>query len=389
MSILKKIDTNLAELSFIFVFVSIFFHPFSILTLQNTNFGVVSISILIYLSFTLPQQIKAVDFKKLLQQKAVKILLLLFVILIISLIYNDVVFQHVKLIKFCSGIFLTIYIGFIFNLKSNTFSLLQKVLVPLTIIWLIIGSINFFLFKEFTFNLSRLTFLQYVGNKNSDALLLLFLLVFNMSAMGKSNLLKYPIFLGIVLTGSRAITIISIIILCFHILRRGTEKQNRYKNLLVILLVISLGSVLLLFHNKYLLTRYSETFTSDRFDISLDAFNTMLQNPILGIGYGEYHYAGKITKPDTHNLFLSFGAEIGFLGFILSFTLFLCPIYFYFKNSYKFESSTIGYNLIVILFLVSFFFNTCTIFFFWLMLGLSFNLLKNPQFNSEDSLIKT
>ena len=184
----------------------------------------------------------------------------------------------------------------------------------------------------------------FTGNINITAFILLVQLPWVIYFLNKSKLffsyIVYPLFFFILfLLGSRGANLMSIVIILLYFLFQRINKNDfRLGSLLSIVISFATG----LFFNKILFsgnrslefvertTTFSTNSTFQRLRFWKDAFNTFLENPLFGIGTGNW----KIKSIDydrmfmkdysvpyhVHNDFLEILAEQGIIGFFLFFS---------------------------------------------------------------------
>lgn len=250
-----------------------------------------------------------------------------------------------------------VYLFTLFNLfflQKKIKNLFQTICVIFTAILAIEVLYIFFGFIELyeygNFNRSR-QLRGFTGNINIAAFSILLKIPFTFHLLNKIKKYKYAIgltfysiiFFTLLTLGSRGANILIVLLLIAHsifnlLFLKGDKKTS----------VIALSSfVISVFFNSLLLADSNINFTkrtvnistqstSDRLRFYSQAWSTTLENPILGIGLGNWkihsikldmkNIKDYIVPYHVHNDFLQFSAEIGFTGLILYLMIFIMAL---------------------------------------------------------------
>lgn len=369
---------KLKKISFILLITSIFFHPFGFFFTNKLNIGIYTVFLITFFLTHLNVISRNIN-SRLLEYPEVKIAIAILFLLIITLVYhNNFLLQKLDYLKIVLGLISAIIIGFCVP-NSDYRPQLYKAIRYISFFLLFLGFINLLTISRFTFSYSYLIPLKYIGNKNSDAFILLLLMCFSISDTKTNKFTSLPTYLlllAIILSGSRGITLVALSIYFFSQLIQ--RKKDVQKILLAGVTTIVTSFSILYCFSPWLFKRYYYIQQSARLDISIDAFHTMMSQPLLGIGYGDYFFIEAGGPTHSHTLFLSLGTGIGVAGLLLSFGLFVFSI----SRSYQTVSNTdsfTGLLLILSLFGASLFFDNDQILFFWIMLGMSYSLIYYPD----------
>lgn len=140
---------------------------------------------------------------------------------------------------------------------------------------------------------------------------------------------------GLMLTGKRgpAIFLLLTIVLCYLIPMRGAKKARRYWRIFIIVLLLV---VLFRVFYEVLVTipvvneiantisglLVGDDVTSGRSRLYVWAIQLFLQNPLVGIGWGDYKTtvvgnATLVKELDVHNIYLQLLCETGIVGFVI------------------------------------------------------------------------
>lgn len=133
---------------------------------------------------------------------------------------------------------------------------------------------------------------------------------------------------GIILTASRAAWIGMAVMFVSLPLFGAKTKQ-----FLAIILVVTLVLGLIIFTNSYWKQRFLTIFDLDQNSARLNAYEasiSMMTKHPFGIGLGNFESEHRNYLPEdknplshAHNIYLQFGAELGFVGFVLSVLIYL------------------------------------------------------------------
>lgn len=262
--------------------------------------------------------------------------------------------------------YLTLFISFL-NLKILYSSEFSKKLFLLIIFSLatIESSIIFNIFlNNFSLEsgLGKIRELQGLSsNQNIGAFSLLIkvpLLIFLITKL-KNKFYKYLVCIvlliclfDILIIASRAAIIGLILILIFLLtiypLKNVPLKLKKVTPIYALFLVFAFIIQILLYQNSYSssslnrLSNYNDNSTKERVDYTKTSLSMIKQNPILGIGIGNWkitslrEYNSKVTEYKVpfhaHNDFLQIAAEIGVFGFFSYFLVFVFPLYIFIKK---------------------------------------------------------
>lgn len=173
------------------------------------------------------------------------------------------------------------------------------------------------------------------GHIVSGILVLFAIKVSNMSFnRHKSRIALIILIIALLLTGKRAhlLVVIFSCIVCYLICTRGKKKLLFINALLwgscVVIPMLLVSSEIV--SSIPVLARFSETFngllsgadvSNGRNKLSAYAWDLFKENPIFGIGWGQYRYSivGTVTlmtEMDTHNIYLQSLCETGLVGFL-------------------------------------------------------------------------
>ena len=158
----------------------------------------------------------------------------------------------------------------------------------------------------------------------------------------------------ILIISSRAAIIGLFLILIYLIIssRFRSSLITPKKSILIPLFIFSLGTTFLVQNLMYSnsnktssltrITNYNDESTNDRINYYKNAIHLFIDNPLLGIGLGNWKiksletYNSKVTNYKVpfhaHNDFLQIASETGLFGFILFFLILFYPVYFLIKN---------------------------------------------------------
>lgn len=212
----------------------------------------------------------------------------------------------------------------------------------------------------------------------------------------RSSSILIVLIIGLLLTQKRAhlvIMAVSLMLIFITYSQNNTEKIKKVikgfvLSLLVLFIVISLSNYTEI--GRILFARILESFndiaegqdiTSNRTNLWIHAWNVFLQNPLFGIGWGNFNDSiiGAVTvytKMDTHNIYLQLLSETGIIGT----TLILLPLFSTYAYTLKvartIKSNNVPRNYQVIV-LYSFYIQTFT-----LLYGLTGNPLYDYTFLS-------
>ena len=210
-------------------------------------------------------------------------------------------------------------------------------------------------------NFSRTMALRgYSGNINITAFSFLLKLpfLFTIISRTKSHLVLKSIVLsvftfGLFLLGSRGANLTFLLLIILSIISALYLKQNSFllkKSLYTILFSIVIGITIntILFKNQDSLnviersTSLNDESTNQRLRFYKAAVKSIIQNPVLGVGIGNWKiHSIEYDKPfmedykvpyHVHNDYLEFMAELGIIGFILFFGIFLWIFYLIFSS---------------------------------------------------------
>lgn len=235
-------------------------------------------------------------------------------------------------------------------LKNNIAALLHKYLVGLFFVYLSVSLIGVIL--QVSTDAEWVRFFGNNSNYTSSFLIALFPFVLFLPKKKEYNSTNLIIWLGSIVTILLVIYYCSVraVLLAFLIsIFLKFYLDRRYKYLLVTLVIISIFAAIiyspisnLLFGNSGLVSDIQHTDNMSRWYLIKSSFRLFLENPILGIGSGNWHieaYKYSLTdispfnSPDflrhlDHNLYFTRLAELGVFGFSL---LFIPIIYFFLK----------------------------------------------------------
>ncbi len=142
------------------------------------------------------------------------------------------------------------------------------------------------------------------------------------------------LFIALLFTGKRAhpLFLLIAVVLCFLLPLRGSKRIRRYwiiflvfAVLIVVFLLFKDILVSIPFFSEIIRTlngvMLGEDITTARTALSKFAWQLFLQNPIFGIGWGDFRTSvvgnvTHITELDTHNIYLQLLSETGVIGFI-------------------------------------------------------------------------
>ena len=235
-------------------------------------------------------------------------------------------------------------------LKNNIAALLHKYLVGLFFVYLSVSLIGVIL--QVSNDAEWVRFFGNNSNYTSSFLIALFPFVLFLPKKREYNATNLIIWLGSIVTILLVIYYCSVraVLLAFLIsIFLKFYLDRRYKYLLVTLVIITIFAAIiyspisnLLFGNSGLVSDIQHTDNMSRWYLIKSSFRLFLENPILGIGSGNWHieaYKYSLTdvspfnSPDflrhlDHNLYFTRLAELGVFGFSL---LFIPIIYFFLK----------------------------------------------------------
>lgn len=212
----------------------------------------------------------------------------------------------------------------------------------------LIGAINGLLQGDSVF---QLRYLFIYGVPMFDArseLAVLFALTFLIVNTGRSPQVVYPLLLLVsvflvIVGGSRAALLSVVVVIVYMSYDRGKLSRSVFFVALLLLLVALSSSVVLFTETsdgllgqivELFSTQYDRTFrfpigedpSSGRFEIWIQAWNSFVQSPLLGVGNGNATGVVAYFRPDgsvgliragVHNYFLQILAENGIIGFVL------------------------------------------------------------------------
>ncbi len=309
-------------------------------------------------------------------------LIVFLIIILLSLIGNDIYMTHYKhyVINF---IFSSSIITFlIFRMDSNNkFDELCKFIVHITLI------LSVFSIVEMIINSAR-TNLMY-SNPNYLGYTLFLGFIITLFTKQKYKVLKIIIFtIAIFTTGSRAVEVPIVIILCVYIIKNYNNFNKKYFFALILSSVILFG----LFWEKIIINKGSSNVRSE---LAYIGFKALKESPINGMGYFQFRTNFKnyidenITNKEiltteeimTHNDFVKIYSELGLLG--IGFIIFyFYKLYFELKRLvlYSQDYFFLAISLILGSSFFSLFHNNITSFIFWFILFLPF--IMNRIFES-------
>ena len=256
-----------------------------------------------------------------------------------------------------------VYLFTLFNLfflQKKIKNLFQTICVIFTVILAVEVVYIFLEFIELydSKNFNRSSQLRgFTGNINIAAFSLLLKIPFTFFLLEKIKKLKYilgllfysTVFSTLLTLASRGANILSVILLIvysiFHLLFLKGDKK-------ILIIPISSFAISVLL-NSFLLSESSVNFTKrtvniktqstyDRLRYYSQAWETTLENPIFGIGLGNWkihsikmdmkNIRDYIVPYHVHNDFLQFSAEIGFTGLIIYLMIFITALLKIYKN---------------------------------------------------------
>lgn len=157
--------------------------------------------------------------------------------------------------------------------------------------------------------------------------------------------------IALICTDKRAHPILLFIslMLCYLLSSRGTERMKRYWNLFVVFVIVVIGFfafkdilAMIPFVSSIIQTidgfLLGEDVTTGRTRLFIWAWKLFLENPIFGIGWGDYRQSivGTVTIQtdlDTHNIYLQLLAETGMVG-LICFMIPFVSFWIFTKNAY-------------------------------------------------------
>lgn len=256
-----------------------------------------------------------------------------------------------------------VYLFTLFNLfflQKKIKNLFQTICVIFTailaveVVYIFLGFIE--LFENGNFNRTR-ELRGFTGNINIAAFSILLKIPFTFHLLNKIKKYKYVIgltfyfiiFFTLFTLGSRGANILIVLLLIaysiFNLLFLKGDKKSS---------IIVISSFLIsIFFNSLLLSESNINFTkrtvniktqssSDRLRYYSQAWATTLENPIFGIGLGNWkihsikmdmkNIRNYIVPYHVHNDFLQFSAEIGFTGLIFYLMIFITALLKIYKN---------------------------------------------------------
>jgi O-antigen ligase len=356
-NIIQNIKIELPPILFLLtLFVPLFGSPDRAIT-QWIYISLVNIFLLVYLNYT------KTHLREVYKQTIFKIYLFYVFASLLSIIpaenKSESIVEILKIINLFLGFtFLSIY----FSNSDKRKVLLISVILVFLLQNLKVFSVVFALFDFTSISMdiaNRLT--GYTMNKNISAYFILINLpVMVFALLSRKKLFVKLLLAGIICLGTINILIygtrsafISLIILiicmiAYHLIRSKLQLKN-----IVILSTTLIFSVFYVKSNNLgedLINRIEtlnvdDTSINKRVSYYKGAFDTMLENPILGIGLGNWKiysvYKVKssiknyIAPYHVHNDFLQKGAEGGIISFISYILLIFVPLYIVFKKFLK------------------------------------------------------